>query len=129
MKREEVVNTLEKYSPNVIWKGRNKYKEPPLQNLEDIQFDNKKRHFRFFIPSCITLSSKEKVIETFKVSMYMNDYLLDDERDVPDEETDVSKHLVIDPIRRERELRENNMLIPGSEYVFDFLDKIENEDL
>ena len=75
------------------------------------------------------MSSKEKVIETFKVSMYMNDYLLDDERDVPEEETDVSKHLVIDPIRRERELRENNMLIPGSEYVFDFLDKIENEDL
>ena len=100
-----------------------------MQNLEDIQIDNKKRHFRFFIPSCITLSSKAKVIETFKVSMYMNDYLIDDERDVPEEDTDVSRHLVIDPIRRERELRENNMLIPGSEYVFDFLDKIENEDL
>ena len=75
------------------------------------------------------MSSKEKVIETFKVSMYINDYLIDDERDVPEEDTDVSRHLVIDPIRRERELRENNMLIPGSEYVFDFLDKIENEDL
>lgn len=60
--------------------------------------------------------------------MYTNDYLLDNPEDQPLDHNSVEGNLLFGKLEKEKSLMWKNLLLPGTKKIFDFLEKLDDDE-